>query len=345
MSADVRPSSGVVFADQAAALEARYHRLLWCYPRRWRRERGAELVSVLMDVALADARSRPTVRDRVDLVVHGLLARWEALFAGMPVRARDRASDVSAVLLMGVIACAVVLGEVWAWRAPPPEPWKGIGPTTAQVPLALLLVAFGCRAAGLRITAQVLYLVGALAAPAAVVAGKLFELDRPPAPLMLAVAAAAAAAGSSAPMHRSRDRARLALAGAAASAYLLTFVTLSSPVLHFPPFIVSKYFYFAQGQTLMTGAVLWVTLPLLMVALWASRRRRDPHLAMVLGVAAAPWWVLWLGVTADRVYAVREVAAPTVLPTIAALLALVATATITAAAVAGGRTEKIRPSL
>lgn len=344
MSAHVRPSSGVGFANQAAALEAQYHRMLWCYPRGWRRERGAELVSVLMDVALADGRSRPTVQDRVDLVVHGLLARWEALCPGVPVRVRDRASDASAVLLMGVIACAVVLGEVWAWRAPPPEPWKGIGPTTAQVPLVLLLVAFGCRVAGWRITAQVLYLVGAVAAPAAVAAGKLFELDRPPAPLMLAVAAAAAAAGCSAPMHRSRDRARLALAGAAASGYLLAFVTLSSPMLSFPPFIVSKYFYFVQGPTLMLGGVLWVTLPLLMVALWASRHRRDLHLAMVLGVAAAPWWVLWFGVMADRVFAVREVAALTVLPTVSALLALLATATITARASAARRTEKLRPS-
>jgi hypothetical protein len=56
------------------ALEARYRLLLWAYPRRYRRERGAEMIGTLMDAAAPDQR-RPTVREATVLVLRGLQTR------------------------------------------------------------------------------------------------------------------------------------------------------------------------------------------------------------------------------------------------------------------------------
>ncbi|MEV4623118.1 helix-turn-helix transcriptional regulator [Asanoa sp. NPDC049573] len=38
------------------ALEARYHALMWAYPKRYRRDRGAEMIGTLMEAAGADQR-------------------------------------------------------------------------------------------------------------------------------------------------------------------------------------------------------------------------------------------------------------------------------------------------
>ena len=56
-------------------LERSYRRLLWAYPRWYRRERGVELLSTLLDAAAPDQR-RPTVREAVDLVLGGLRCRF-----------------------------------------------------------------------------------------------------------------------------------------------------------------------------------------------------------------------------------------------------------------------------
>lgn len=55
-------------------LEKRYRRLLLCYPRAYRRERGTEIVDILAELA-PPGRTRPTVREAVNLVRHGLRAR------------------------------------------------------------------------------------------------------------------------------------------------------------------------------------------------------------------------------------------------------------------------------
>ncbi|MEH0935993.1 hypothetical protein [Micromonospora psammae] len=56
------------------ALEARYRLLLRAYPKRYRRERGAEMIGTLMEAAGADQR-RPTTREAAVLVLRGLQTR------------------------------------------------------------------------------------------------------------------------------------------------------------------------------------------------------------------------------------------------------------------------------
>ncbi|GIF62012.1 hypothetical protein Ais01nite_00470 [Asanoa ishikariensis] len=56
------------------ALEARYRQLLWAYPKRYRRERGAEIVGTLMEAAHAN-QQRPTAREVTTLAVRGLQTR------------------------------------------------------------------------------------------------------------------------------------------------------------------------------------------------------------------------------------------------------------------------------
>ncbi|ROT32157.1 hypothetical protein [Micromonospora sp. HM5-17] len=55
-------------------LARRYRRLLLCYPRQYRRARGEEIVATFLDLAPPD-RTRPTVREAVNLIRHGLRCR------------------------------------------------------------------------------------------------------------------------------------------------------------------------------------------------------------------------------------------------------------------------------
>lgn len=55
-------------------LARRYRRLLVCYPRQYRRARGDEIVATFLELAPPD-RTRPTAREAVNLVLHGLRCR------------------------------------------------------------------------------------------------------------------------------------------------------------------------------------------------------------------------------------------------------------------------------
>jgi hypothetical protein len=55
-------------------LATRYRRLLWCYPRDYRHQRGQEIVGTLLDLAPA-GRAWPTARQAANLVRHGLRCR------------------------------------------------------------------------------------------------------------------------------------------------------------------------------------------------------------------------------------------------------------------------------
>lgn len=70
-------------SDHARALERRYRRLLRAYPAGYRRERGEELVSTLIEVS--GDRARPPLRETAHLVAGGLAARVRAARpAGVP---------------------------------------------------------------------------------------------------------------------------------------------------------------------------------------------------------------------------------------------------------------------
>lgn len=338
-------SLGAAFVDETARLEAEYWRLLRFYPPAWREHRGAEMVSVLLDVAMASGRGRPTRRDRMELFAFGLLARWEALFNGAPWRLRDRVADLSSVLLFGVTACMVAFGEVPAWRAePPPHPWIGMGPTTGQGPLAVLLTAFVCRVVGYRVTAQILFLIASVLSLGALVVGKVFGLDRPPGALMVALFVAALMAGCSAPMRWGPQRGWLGLAGAAFAGYLLLFFHLTTPLMMLEPYIVSLSFYFLQTSSILASAVLWVSLPMFVVTLAIDAIRRNGRLAVVVGVAFLPWWGFWTAGAATQLWESIGLDRNTELALLATVLAMVATGVlVTRRRPTVSDTDRLRP--
>ena len=98
-----------------APLARRYRRLLFAYPRGYRRARGAELVGALLDAA-PPGRSRPTVREAVDLVRHGLRARL-----GRPASRSVVAWAVLTAVISGVFTAAFATRAAWETARPVPR--------------------------------------------------------------------------------------------------------------------------------------------------------------------------------------------------------------------------------
>ncbi|MGN9804358.1 hypothetical protein [Micromonospora sp. L32] len=90
-------------------LEARYRLLLWAYPKRYRRERGAEMIGTLMEAAGPDQR-RPTAREAAILILRGLQTRAGTRDARSTSRG-FRGSLRLAVLLLLAYATAGSLAE------------------------------------------------------------------------------------------------------------------------------------------------------------------------------------------------------------------------------------------
>ncbi len=59
-------------------LQNRYRRLLTLYPGSYRRERGEEMLATLMESATSEGRSRPTIRETVELCRGALRVRVRA---------------------------------------------------------------------------------------------------------------------------------------------------------------------------------------------------------------------------------------------------------------------------
>jgi len=82
----------------ARRLRARYRRLLWAYPPGRRRE---ELLDALVEAA-APGRTRPTLRERANLLRYGMRARL-----GRPASRGVVVIAVLVSLVMGYLAAAV----------------------------------------------------------------------------------------------------------------------------------------------------------------------------------------------------------------------------------------------
>ncbi|WP_173036224.1 hypothetical protein [Phytohabitans flavus] len=95
-------------------LERAYRRLLLAYPRRYRRERGTEILTTLLDAARPDQR-RPSPRDALDLVLGGLRRRLAIPRGPLP------AAAATVVALLAALGAAAGTG----WRAAAPEPDPG----------------------------------------------------------------------------------------------------------------------------------------------------------------------------------------------------------------------------
>jgi hypothetical protein len=108
----------VTTMDPDSGLRRWYRRLLRAYPRWYRRERGAEMLTTLLDAAEPGQR-RPHPRDALDLLLGGLRCRF-----ALPRRPMFEAHLVYAVLVAAFagLAAAAVAGQVaWPVAAPPPR--------------------------------------------------------------------------------------------------------------------------------------------------------------------------------------------------------------------------------
>ncbi|MCP2323327.1 hypothetical protein HDA40_001834 [Hamadaea flava] len=95
-------------------LEGAYRRLLLFYPRSFRRERGQEVVTTLMDAA-NPGRTKPTRSEAADLILGGL--RWRFRLPGGPAY---RMVAIVVAMFIGLAASAAASELVW--RASPTMP-------------------------------------------------------------------------------------------------------------------------------------------------------------------------------------------------------------------------------
>ncbi|MGN9908606.1 hypothetical protein ACTMTJ_13770 [Phytohabitans sp. LJ34] len=110
-------------------LERAYRRLLLAYPRHYRRERGAEILTTLLDAAAPDQR-RPTRRDALDLVMGGLRRRFAIPRGPLP------AAVAIMVALLAALFATAGAGQL-AWRAatPPPDLTDARAAVETAIPL------------------------------------------------------------------------------------------------------------------------------------------------------------------------------------------------------------------
>jgi hypothetical protein len=96
-------------------LARRYRRLLFTYPRAYRRLRGEELLGALLDAA-PSGRTRPTAGEAVNLIGHGLRARL-----GRPASRTVVAWAVLTVVISGVFTASFATGAAWETARPLPR--------------------------------------------------------------------------------------------------------------------------------------------------------------------------------------------------------------------------------
>lgn len=96
-------------------LERRYQRLLFAYPRDYRRARGEEIVGLLMEAA-PPGRTRPTLRESVNLVRHGLRARL-----GRPASRSVVVWAALTAVICGLFTAAVATRLAWETARPMPD--------------------------------------------------------------------------------------------------------------------------------------------------------------------------------------------------------------------------------
>ncbi|SCE68742.1 hypothetical protein GA0074695_0312 [Micromonospora viridifaciens] len=97
------------------SLTRHYRRLLLAYPRAYRRERGEEMIGVLLDRAPA-GRTRPTVREAFDLVRGGLRCRL-----GRPASRTVGVWALLTALICGLFSASLAARLAWETSRPQPD--------------------------------------------------------------------------------------------------------------------------------------------------------------------------------------------------------------------------------
>ncbi|MEU4476762.1 hypothetical protein AB0F68_01640 [Micromonospora sp. NPDC023966] len=96
-------------------LARRYRRLLLAYPRAYRRERGEELLGLLLDGAPA-GQTRPSLRETADLIRGGLRCRL-----GRPASSTVGVWAVLTALICGLFTAALASRVAWETSRPQPD--------------------------------------------------------------------------------------------------------------------------------------------------------------------------------------------------------------------------------
>ncbi len=152
-------------------LERDYRRLLRLYPRAWRAYREEELLSVLLQRAADEHRTRVSRADSLDLLGHAAEAQLDRAFAWLPWPIRDKVAS-AALVTASVLALLLLIGELIGaqYRLPGTSPYFQVGPVQsigAVLYLGFLLAAalwVRRRAVGARLLAvlSAAYALGAL---------------------------------------------------------------------------------------------------------------------------------------------------------------------------------------
>ncbi|MCC3294245.1 hypothetical protein LJ756_06370 [Arthrobacter sp. zg-Y411] len=287
------------------ALEAAYARALYAYPGSWRREQGAEMIGVLLDVARSEHRTHPTPAELINLVGNGLAARALALLGAVGRTRRNGIAFTATVLATYLALALTLLGEWGPWVRPGTLRWRPtgegfgesllpLGPfTTAAAVVYLALIAgFLATLAGRRALRRTLYLSTAAAAPLVSLAGTWMEVLAPPLVPMLGVSALALLALAGNPATTTSGRLLLAVvtAGVSWGGVMLAVSRL--------PGGAALFFYDADSLIAVDARSLTLAAVFLMLLagmLLASGRRALPW-TVGLAVAAVPLLVrLWSG--------------------------------------------------
>lgn len=96
-------------------LTRHYRRLLLCYPRSYRRDRGEEILGLLLDTAPA-GRIRPTLREALDVVRNGLRCRL-----GRPTSRTVGVWAVLTAVICGLFTAAATSRVAWETSRPQPD--------------------------------------------------------------------------------------------------------------------------------------------------------------------------------------------------------------------------------
>jgi len=166
------------------ALERRYRRLLLAYPAEYRRERGDELVGILLDDA-APGRTRPEWREAADLVLGGLRRRAGLdVVPGLAAGARNAAPyalALAAALSGFLLLCfegvpRLPVFEVILRPLRPASSW----PTVGIVSYLCWLYALGAYSLGRPATARTALGLATAASATVPLLAAAVGLDRPP---------------------------------------------------------------------------------------------------------------------------------------------------------------------
>jgi hypothetical protein len=84
----------------------RYAKLLWAYPKLYRRERGDEIVGTLLEASTKHG-DRPAVRDVIDLATHGVKLRFTLI--------GDRIVRPVLAWLFAFVTCIVAVGLLFVF--------------------------------------------------------------------------------------------------------------------------------------------------------------------------------------------------------------------------------------